>query len=553
MESSSTESRIILAIQALKKDPKLKVRKAATLYNVPEATLRHRRAGRAPRRETRANSMKLTKLEETVILERIIDLVNRGFPPRLDDVRDMANRLLAVRDATRVGPRWAGNFIQRQPDLLMRFQRRIDYQRALAEDPEIIESWFALVRNVIAKYGILDMDIYNFDETGFLMGMLSHAKVVTTSDRRGRPRTKQPGNREWVSVIQGVCADGWAIPPYIIVKGKYHLLSWYTNGQFPPEWRVHPSENGWTTNEIGLDWLQHFENCTKDRTRAGFRLLILDGHNSHKSTEFDDYCKEKNIIALCMPPHSSHELQPLDVGCFSPLKVAYGKEIEKMMRMQITHITKDDFFPAFKAAFFASMGEQNVQAGFRQAGIVPLDPQVVISRLDFKPKTPSPPMSRPGSQGSWDLKTPTTALEAVRSSTSLKKRIKSHQDSSPTTLYKVVDLQAKGISKLAHKLAILEDENRDLRMANEILSKRRRARKAQLQLGGSLNAAEAEAIQVQRGIVDASEGNPYHKRAQIEAAKPRARCCGNCGETGHNARTCQVVSETSEEEDLEHL
>ncbi|KAK6208664.1 putative transposase [Colletotrichum tabaci] len=301
----------------------------------------------------------MTELEETVILERVIDLIDRGFPPRLDDVRDMADCLLDERDATRVGPRWAENFVRRQLQLKTRFRRGIDYQRALAEDPAIVQAWFALVRNTIAKYGIHDDDIYNFDETGFLMGMLSHAKVVTTSDRRGRPRTKQPGNREWVSVIQGVCADGWALPPYVIVKGKYHLLSWYTNGQFPPQWRVHPSENGWTTNEIGLDWLQHFEKCTKSRTKGVKRLLILDGHNSHKSTKFDDYCKEHSIIALCMPPHSSHELQPLDVGCFSPLKASYGKEIEKMMRMQITHITKDDFFPAFKAAFSTSMGKEN--------------------------------------------------------------------------------------------------------------------------------------------------------------------------------------------------
>ncbi|KAK1837436.1 transposase, partial [Colletotrichum chrysophilum] len=350
----------------------------------------------------------MTQVEETVILERVIDLIDRGFPPRLDDVRDMADCLLDERDATRVGPRWAENFVRRQPQLKTRFRRRIDYQRALAEDPAIVQAWFALVRNTIAKYGIHDDDVYNFDETGFLMGMLSHAKVITTSDRRGRPRTKQPGNREWVSVIQGVCADGWALPPYVIVKGKYHLLSWYTNGQFPPEWRVHPSENGWTTNEIGLDWLKHFEKCTKSRTKGVKRLLILDGHNSHKSTKFDDYCKEHGIIALCMPPHSSHELQPLDVGCFSPLKASYGKEIEKMMRMQITHITKDDFFPAFKAAFFTSISKENVQAGFRQAGLVPFDPEAVLSRLDFKPKTPTPSNSCPSSQGSWDPKTPTT-------------------------------------------------------------------------------------------------------------------------------------------------
>jgi hypothetical protein len=67
------------------------------------------------------------------------------------------------------------------------------------------------------------------------MGMLSSAKVVTSSERRGKPRTKQPGNREWVTVIQGVCATGWAVPSYVVVKGKYHLLSWYQNGQFPKD------------------------------------------------------------------------------------------------------------------------------------------------------------------------------------------------------------------------------------------------------------------------------------------------------------------------------
>ncbi|OHW89500.1 putative transposase, partial [Colletotrichum incanum] len=344
MQSTSIESRIILALQAIEKDPKMSVRKAAFIFEVPRTSLRHRRAGRVARGERQPNSMKMTITEEEVILERVIDLINRGFPPRQEDVRDMADRLLSQRDATRVGPRWAEHFVRRQPQLKMRFQRRIDYQRALAEDPTIIQGWFTLVRNTIAKYGILDDDIYNFDETGFLIGMLSHAKVVTTSDRKGRPRTKQPGNREWVSVIQGVCADGWAMPPYVIVKGKYHLLSWYTNGQFPATWRIHPSENEWKTNEIGLDWLNHFNQCTKSRTKGSYRLLILDGHNSHKSTDFDKYCKEQNIIALCMPPHSSHELQPLDVGCFSPLKYSYGKEIEKMMRMQISHNVSHPLF-----------------------------------------------------------------------------------------------------------------------------------------------------------------------------------------------------------------
>jgi hypothetical protein len=125
-----------MAIEALKNNPKLAVRAAADIYNVPESTLRHRRAGRLHRRDRPANTRKLTDLEENVILNRIINLVERGFPPRLEDIRDMADRLLRVRDATYVGPRWPENFVRRQPALSTRFRRRIDYQRALTEDPD---------------------------------------------------------------------------------------------------------------------------------------------------------------------------------------------------------------------------------------------------------------------------------------------------------------------------------------------------------------------------------------------------------------------------------
>jgi hypothetical protein len=74
-----------------------------------------------------------------------------------------------------------------------------------------------------------------------------------------------------------------------------------------------------------MTWLQSiFDKYTKDRTVGKYRLLILDGHKSHFTAEFEQYCLKNSIIPLCMPPHSSHLCQPLDVGCFSSLKNSYG-------------------------------------------------------------------------------------------------------------------------------------------------------------------------------------------------------------------------------------
>ena len=114
----------------------------------------------------------------------------------------MANLLLQKRSNSSqgnpltVGKLWVHNFVRRYQVLISRYNRKYDYQRAKCEDPAIIREWFRLVRNTIAKYGILDEDIYNFDKTGFQIGVITTAKVVTGAERSNRPVSIQPGNRE---------------------------------------------------------------------------------------------------------------------------------------------------------------------------------------------------------------------------------------------------------------------------------------------------------------------------------------------------------------------
>jgi hypothetical protein len=220
----------------------------------------------------------------------------------------MANQLLRERDASPFGRNWSSNFIRRQPELQTRQTRSYDNQRALCEDPVKIQGWFRLVANFTAKFGIRVEDIYNFDETGFLMGVLGTTTVVTSSDRTTKPKLVQPGTREGVTVIQGINSQGWSIPPFIIFKGQWHLASWYKKEHFPTNWRVAVSENGWTTNEVTLEWLKHFEKFSCTKTVSSYRLLILDGHESHHSAAFEEYCCTHNILTVCMPPHLSHLL-----------------------------------------------------------------------------------------------------------------------------------------------------------------------------------------------------------------------------------------------------
>ena len=100
---------------------------------------------------------------------------------------------------------------------------------------------------------------------------------------------------------------------------------------------------------MALAWLYYFDTHAKP-VRV-YWLLIIDGHESHCLVDFQDLCKEKKIITLCMPLHLLHLLQLLDVACFSPLKRMYGDEISALARNHIYYIDKETFLLAFKAAF----------------------------------------------------------------------------------------------------------------------------------------------------------------------------------------------------------
>ncbi|KFY32348.1 hypothetical protein V493_00285 [Pseudogymnoascus sp. VKM F-4281 (FW-2241)] len=232
MPQPSREVRIILAIDAIQSSNKLSVREACRLYNVPRTSVQRRMNSHTARAETHANCHILTATEEEAIVRYVLDLDMRGFPPRIASVEDMANLLLALRGT------------------------------ALCEDSKLMNKWFQLVSNMRMKYGIQDCDFYNFDETGFMMGIISAAMVVTRSNRRGRSKSVQPSNREWAIAIECANANGWCIPLFLIVQGAYHLANWYTKGDLPQDWTIKPTSNGWTNNETGLEWIKHFDKHT---------------------------------------------------------------------------------------------------------------------------------------------------------------------------------------------------------------------------------------------------------------------------------------------------
>ncbi|KAI9040871.1 uncharacterized protein KD926_007544 [Aspergillus affinis] len=179
---------------------------------------------------------------------------SRGYPLTIAKVHYLAECLLRAKlklfespessEPAFIGERWFRRFINRhEAEIKTNYSKRYDYQRAKCEDPKLIMRWLELVQNTIQKYGILEQDAYNMDETGFQMGVPSTARVVTS--------------------IATISAAGYVLRPQIIFAGKLHQEKWFE--AIPNDWRVSVSENGWTTDKLGFEWLQFFDEWLPKR------------------------------------------------------------------------------------------------------------------------------------------------------------------------------------------------------------------------------------------------------------------------------------------------
>jgi len=313
-------------------------RTLALLYQVPSSTLADRARGGLSRQESHVHQQRLTPAMEKALAAWCKQLDDWGFPPRMDLLLAMAEALAQQRadeeeDPTLagLGKRWVGNFLKRHPELAAKYGTQLDRQREYTSHLPTLRDYFRKVQRLIRKYNLKPKDIFNMDEKGFIIGRSSRAKVVCRSGRRP-PRVTQDGTREMLTVVECCCAEGYMLPSFVIYKGAAQYMGWHSETS-DPDAMFACSPNGWTDDELGIEWLYHFDRSTKDRKGGnGTRLLIVDGHRSHLTLEFIQYAIDNNIQLLCFPAHATHLLQPLDVGLFAPLQKYYGKAADNHIR-----------------------------------------------------------------------------------------------------------------------------------------------------------------------------------------------------------------------------
>ena len=258
---------------------------------------------------------RLTPGEEKVLVDYCKQLERWGAPARICQLRQMAEELLKAKEdnTAPLGKNWPSAFLKRHPDLKSMFTTPQDKNRFLSEDFDIISHFFDLYSETVTEHRIWPEDIYNMDEKGAMMGVIGQQRCIVSKAEK-RPKHTQDGNREWVTLVECVSLVGAVLSPWVIFKGKVQLKKWSSKLQelrkgeeFPGH--ICTSVNGWTDNELGVEWLRNcFEPETIKTQKGEWRLLLWDGHSSHISTEAIRFCLEKKIIPLCLPPHTPQPL-----------------------------------------------------------------------------------------------------------------------------------------------------------------------------------------------------------------------------------------------------
>ena len=499
---------------------------ARTEYGkVALSTLHHRACGRRSKEEKAQRQQYLTPNEENAVVRFLLQMENLGQPVRIKYLPSLAfsvtrQRSTSNRPVKLPSKKWAQAFQKRHPELKSKRFRALDWNRYNIYDKVV--QWFEVMEKELCKPDIALENVYNMDETGVMLSLLTSVKVlVSKDDQRGYRGARV--KRTTVTAIECISGDGRRLNPMIIWPASTHRANWTTHPT--PGWHYACSESGYTDSKISVEWLKLvFDPQTKERANKKPRILTWDGFGTHESLEVLEFCFENNIILCRMPSHTSHKLQPCDVAVFSPLKAAYRDEVERLERGGVGTIGKEHFTYLYSRARERALTPSNIKAGFRASGLIPFDPNRVLT------DTPKPPteLSVPSANevkvgfGSQDKivhppMTPVTPVTA-EALTSLHSLIEQDAHALDETSKKALKRHLQKFTKAAQisfaERALLQDRARFLTKINNEARVRRSTKSVVLGTAKVMSYEDLEKARANRAAKEQAKAKGSRKRGR---------------------------------------
>jgi hypothetical protein len=335
------------------------------------------------------------------------------------------------------------------------------------------------------------------DETGYRIGVGGNNWVVTR--RTDVVQSPSDTNRDSITAIEVISADGYVLFPFLILKAKLQLEKWYTNTSIPDSYAIGHSETGYNNDELSIDWLKHFDKWSRRRQVGPWGLLLSDGFRSHSTIDFLDYCDENQIVAFTLPPHTSHNLQLLDVAVFPSYKKDHRTAVDHAAREGCNNFNKLGFLHAIYGIRRKAFTGSNIQSAWLQAGVEPWDPLRALIKVHPREGTP-PQVNTDSSPLTLTPTTPRSLIEFANKT----------EDQLINENYDIdrVERLTKAAIVNAHLLVSATEELYKLTAAARERRNRQSSGRRQVSKGAVLTAKEA------RSAID--------RRAQQNAEKARA-------------------------------
>ena len=198
------------------------------------------------------------------------------------------------------------------------------------------------------------------DETGVPLEPRPPKVIARRGQKKVRYRTS--GTKAQITVIGCGSATGQIIPPFIIFAAKQVNPLWTRDEVSGSRFAV--SDNGWVDQELFYYWLQ--EHFLAHAVSHRPLLLLLDGHSSHFEPNTIEHAREKGVVIFCLPPHTTHECQPLDVSLFGAFKTHWREQCHRFYQKNPGKvISKLNFCSVFRQAWLTSVTPSNICGGFR--------------------------------------------------------------------------------------------------------------------------------------------------------------------------------------------
>ena len=163
------------------------------------------------------------------------------------------------------------------------------------------------------------------------------------------------------------------MPTLTVYKAKHLWYEWTCGGEDDALYTT--TDSGWMEEAVFQNWFVNiFIPQTKPAEEDRHRLFICDGHNSHINFAVAKAAIENNIHILCLPPHTTHALQPLDVACFRSAKAIWSRVCNKYFQGNYKKPLGKEF-PACLQVVSQHLADNPAFCvnGFRKCGIHPFD------------------------------------------------------------------------------------------------------------------------------------------------------------------------------------